>query len=127
MTNIFSDPTAFETGIANVQKMFGMDADSKRAATESTVVKLVADILNSKSSDWPEHKPTDSPYQRFMAILHQLLSGKSVWYNDSVGFKPVASTEFKGIRFYGVSLDRKTNYHILNLSYATIDKWWAAK
>lgn len=127
MTNIFSDPTAFERGISDVQKLFGMDADSKRAATESAVVKLVTDILNSKSSDWPEHKPTDSPYQRFMAILRQLLTGKSVWYNDSVGFKPVASTEFKGIRFYGVSLDRKTSYHILNLSYVTIDKWWEAK
>lgn len=127
MNNVFKDPDAFEKGITDVRQMFGMDDVSKRISTESTVIKLVADILNSKSSDWPEHHPNANPYKRFLQIVTQLLAGKSVWYNDHVAFKPVASTDFKGLRFYGCTFDRKTQYHILNLSYAAVDKWWTAK
>lgn len=127
MTNIFKNPVEFKSRISDVRKAFGMDDDSKRVATETAVIKIVADILNSKSSDWPEHKQTDNPYQRFLQIVSQLMAGKPVWYNDHIVFKPVASRDFKGFRFYGCTLDMKTRYHILNLSYLTIDKWWAAK
>lgn len=125
LRNPFTELGGLESAISGVASLFEFDPASKRVNTETQLIKLVADILNSKSTDWPEHDPTIPAAHRFINILEKSRTVSGLYY-DSIGYSAVASPRFSGLRMLGFPDPTGSTdpYHILNLSYAMLEKWY---